>query len=131
MRKISLILMLLSAVVAHSKKAVAADSPLSWPGVARAGQFKIKPMADRRVGFKLDEHARGRRVVVAIRAFAESKTAAGYNDGALAVDVNGEIMRPRLAGKPRLLNSPEKITFGPNGKRSTRAWREEIGRAHV
>jgi len=96
----------------------------SWPQVGRADRVKLKPMTDQRVGFRLDGDAHGRRVVVAVRAFAESKAAGGYNQGILAIDVNGEIMEPLLSGKPRLLNRPESIAFGPDGERSTAAWQK-------
>ena len=96
----------------------------SWPRVGHLEQFHLEPMTDQRVGFKLDKEAWGRRVAVAIRAFAESKTASGYNDQILAVDVNEEILEPLLAGSPRLLNRPQDILFGPNGGRSTLAWQE-------
>jgi len=124
MRTASSILAFLALTAALSPKTGVAEGFRSWPQVGQVEQFRLKPMTDQRVGFRLDEDAYGRRVVVAIRIFAESKAAAGYNQGALAVDVNGEIMQPRLAGKPRLLNRPEDIAFGPNGKRSTPAWRE-------
>ena len=97
---------------------------LSWPKIGQAENLRLEPMNDQRLGFRLDKDAHGRRVVVAIKAFVESKKATGYDDAILAIDVNGEIMQPTLAGRPRLLNRPEKIPFGPGGKRSTAAWKK-------
>jgi hypothetical protein len=94
----------------------------AWPQVGQAEDFRLTPMTDQRVEFTLAEDADGRRVVVALRAFAESDKASGYTSGALTVDVNGEIMQPRLGDRPRLLNRPPEITFSPNGARSTAAW---------
>ncbi len=124
MRTAGSILTLLALTATLSAGTEPDESLRLWPRVGHAEQFRLKPMTDQRVGFRLDEDADGRRVAVAIRAFAESKAASGYNGGTLAVDVNGEIMQPRLAGAPRSLTRPESIAFGPGGKRSTRAWQE-------
>jgi len=123
-RTTRLILALLASTATLSAQAEPAEDFRAWPQVGGAEQFRLKPMTDQRVGFRLDKDGYARRVVVAIRAFAESKAASGYNQQALAVDVNGEIMQPRLRGKPRLLNRPEEIAFGPNGERSTAAWQK-------
>ena len=124
MRMVSVVLMTLALTAAVSPATESAEGVGSWPQVEQVEQLRLEPMTGRRVGFTLDKGAWGRRVTVAIRGFAESKATAGYNQGILAVDVNGEILEPLLAGNPRLLNRPEKITFGPNGGRSTAAWRE-------
>jgi hypothetical protein len=96
----------------------------AWPEVAHTADIQLAPMTDERIGFTLPEDADGRRVVVAIRAFAESEGPSGYTHSILAVDVNGEIMEPHLGERPRLLNRPQEIAFGRNGERSTPAWRE-------
>ena len=98
------------------------DEFRAWPRVGQAEDFRLTPMTDQRVEFTLAEDADGRRVVVALRAFAESDKASGYTSGALTVDVNGEIMQPHLGDRPRLLNRPPEIAFSPNGARSTAAW---------
>ncbi len=79
-------------------------------------------MTQQRVGFTIDRDGYGRRVVVAIRAFAEAPAATGYNDDSLAIDVNGEIVQPLFRGRSRLINRPERIAFGPDAARSTPAW---------
>jgi len=109
------------SIPAHAQPA---EDFRAWPQVGQAGEFRLQPMTDQRVGFRLAADADGRRVVVAVRAFAESEGAGGYNQGALAVDVNGEIMEPLLADRPRLLNRPREIAFGPGGERTTPAWQE-------
>jgi len=124
MRTASWCVALVALVVAPSRGAEPVQDFRSWPLVGQAESFRLEPMTDQRIGFRLDEDAHGRRIIVAISAFAQSKTASGYSDGILAVDVNGEIMQPRLAGTPRLLNRPEAIAFSPGGKRSTPAWKE-------
>ncbi len=94
----------------------------SWPVIGGIEGIRLQPMTDQRVGFRVAEHDHGRRVVVAMRVFAEAQAPTGYNDNSLAVDVNGEIMQPLIEGRPRLLSSPEQIAFGPDGARSTPAW---------
>ena len=118
------VLTVLALIAAFSPGAEPGTGFRAWPQVGKAEGVRLEPMTDQRVGFRLDADSHGRRVVVAIRAFAESKEAGGYNDAALAVDVNGEIMQPRLGDKPRLLNRPEAIAFSPGGKRTTPAWKK-------
>ena len=86
---------------------------LSWPKVGSEGEFRLAPMTEKRVGFSLGLAARGRRVVVAISAFMEAKTAAGYDISSLALDVNGEVMGLNIGDRPRLLNRPMTMRFGP------------------
>ena len=120
MRTLCLMTVALALAVLPAAHAVAQDV-LHWPEVGRAEDVHLQPMTDQRVGFTLDEDADGRRVVVAIRGFAESEKPSGYNHSTLAVDVNGEIMEPHIAEPPRLLNRPEEIPFGPDGERTTSA----------
>lgn len=109
--------------VALSVQAGAQDV-LDWPMLGQVEDTRLGPMTDKRVGFTLDEDADGRCVVVAVRAFAESQKPSGYNHGGLAIDVNGEIMQSHIGDRPRLLNRPAKISFGPDGGRETGAWQE-------
>ncbi len=124
MRRICVVLTMPIMVAAFVADAHSAEDFRAWPQVGQAGEFRLQPMTDQRVGFRLAADADGRRVVVAIRAFAESDAAGGYTDGVLAIDVNGEIMEPQIADRPRLLNRPPEIAFGPGGERTTVAWRE-------
>ncbi|MEA3403688.1 MAG: beta-galactosidase trimerization domain-containing protein [Armatimonadota bacterium] len=124
MRTTQLTLLLVTLAAPIWAQPQSPEDPQAWPQVGHAEDLRLAPMTDQRVGFTLAEDADGRRVVVAIRAFAESEAPSGYNHGALAVDVNGEIMGPHLGDRPRLLNRPEEIAFGPGGERSTAAWQE-------
>jgi hypothetical protein len=76
-------------------------------------------MNEKRVGFTLNEGVGRRHVVVAVRAYIESDSAGGYHDGLLAVDINSEVIGLKVASKPRLLNRPAEIRFGPDGSRTT------------
>ncbi|MGD9495908.1 MAG: beta-galactosidase trimerization domain-containing protein, partial [Armatimonadota bacterium] len=122
MRNTHLMLALLALVVTCSAWAQP-EEYRAWPRVGQATDFRLLPMTEKRVGFRLAADADGRRVVVAIRVFARSEAPGGYTDAVLAVDVNGEIMEPLLADRARLLNRPEEIIFGPDGARTTPAWR--------
>ncbi len=124
MRTTSVAMLLIGLTATLGAHAQPAEDFRAWPEIGRVEDFRLTPMTDQRVGFRLAEDADGRRVVVAIRAFAESDTASGYNQSTLAVDVNGEIMEPLLSDQPRLLNRPKEIAFGANGERSTAAWQE-------
>ncbi len=123
MRMFTCIATLLAMTSVAMGQATTADYR-SWEQVGEAGAVELAPMTDQRVGFRLGPDAHGRRVVVAVSAHAQSEDPGGYTDGILAIDVNDEIMQPRLADQPRLLNRPEEIAFSPNGARTTAAWRK-------
>ncbi len=124
MRHAYAILAVTALAVSIPAQAQPAEDFRAWPQIGQAEDLRLRPMTDQRVGFRLAADADGRRVVVAICAFAESERPGGYNQGALAVDVNGEIMEPLLADRPRLLNRPREIAFGPGGERTTPAWQQ-------
>jgi len=124
MRTTAVTACVLAGITATLAQAQPAEGFRAWPEVGRIEDVRLAPMTDRRIGFTLGDDAGGRRVVVAIRAFAESGKPSGYTNGMLAVDVNGEIMEPHLSERPRLLNRPAEIAFGPDGGRSTASWHE-------
>lgn len=114
-----LTLILLPAVLSAQQQTVDYGA---WEQLAGVENIRLEPMTDKRIGFEVGEDDHGRRVVLAVRAVAEADAATGYNDNALAVDVNGEIMQPLMQSKPRLLNRPAEIRFGD--RRATPSWTE-------
>ena len=124
MRTTAVAACVIAGITATLAQAQPAEGFRVWPEVGRIEDVRLAPMTDQRIGFTLGDDAGGRRVVVAIRAFAESEKPSGYTTGMLAVDVNGEIMEPHLSERPRLLNRPAETAFGPDGGRSTASWRE-------
>ena len=119
MRKLTPATMLL-AVLLPAVSVAAESRPVdqfqSWPALATDGDFDVKPMTEKRIGFTLGLEARGRRVIVVISAFRKSGAASGYTND-LAFDVNGEVMGLNLGDRPRLLNRPMTFRFAPNGSR--------------
>ncbi len=112
---------MLPAVDSHAQKqtptrGLPIENFLAWPRVAAADPFELPPMTEKRVGFALGPEARGRRVIVAIRAFRNAPQAGGYGQN-LAFDVNGEIMGLNIAERPRLLNRPMRFFFDAKRKR--------------
>jgi len=112
-------LFILASAGGHARPADAAESQgvarfQSWPHLASEGDFELRPMTEKRIGFTLGPQADGRRVIVIISAFRKSDTVSGYTND-LAFDVNGEVMGLNLGDRPRLLNRPMRFRFGPDG----------------
>lgn len=89
-----------------------------WRKLAASGEFRLGSMATRRIGFTLGPETQECRVAVAVTAVVEAKTACGYSQDGIALEVNGEVMGLKLEGRSRLLNRPMKFHFGANGERT-------------